>query len=186
MNEIAKEFCRANRTVPVRFAVVWAICAAVLFFTGAFGRDNTRVPAIVVCAFLGVMTARSAIEIIAAPRRFRKRLKDLPKDSRGEILSGFSSVPSIGRRWFYGDYLLFFTNRRIELVAYGELESADLKRNRLYLKLIGGKTLPLPFEASENPAVLVAAIRSKNGKLKASIDGRPVDFDKKKKGKEEF
>lgn len=183
MKDITREFYRAHRLVPVRFAAVWAICAAVLFFTGTFTRESTRIPAIVVCAFLGVMTLWSLADILTAPRLFKKRLEGLPQETRREILSGFSSVPSIGRRWFYERYLLFFAKRRIELVSYDELYSADLKGNRLFLKLADERQLPLPFEASENPAVLVAALRSRNGQLKASIDGRPVDFDKRKKNK---
>lgn len=184
MRDITRAFYRANGLVSVRFAAVWAICAAALFFTGTFTRESTRIPAIVVCAFLGVMTAWSAIEIITAPRRFKRRLENLSENVREEILSGFSSVPSIGKRWFYARFFLYFTRRSIEIVEYDELESADLKRNKLFLKLSGGKMLPLPFEASENPAMLVAALRSRNGKMKASIDGKPVDFtsNKKKKG----
>lgn len=183
MKDITKEFYRAHRLVPVRFAAVWAICAAVLFFTGTFSREGTRVPAIVVCAFLGVVTLWSLADIITAPRRFKKRLEALSEDSRCEILSGFSSVPNIGRRWFYEHYLLFFAKRRIEIVSFDEMYSADLKGNRLFLKLADERELPLPFEASENPAVLVAALRSRNGKMKASIDGKPVDFDKGRKNK---
>lgn len=183
MKEITREFYRAHRLVPVRFAAVWAICAAVLLFTGTFRRESTRVPAIVVCAFLGVVTLWSFLEIVLAPNRFKKRLEGLSEDARKEIVSGFSSVPNIGRRWFYEHYLLFFAKRRIEIVSYDELYSADLKGNRLFLKLADEREIPLPFEASENPAVLVAALRSRNGNMKASIDGKPVDFEKGRKNK---
>lgn len=185
MKQITREFYRAHRHVPARFAAVWAICASALFFTGAFRRVSTRIPAIAVCAFLGIVTLWSAVDIIVAPRRFKRRLEELSEEARGEILSGFSSVPSIGRRWFYEHYLLFFARRRIELAAYDELDSADLKGNRLFLVLKNEKKLPFPFESSENPAVLVAALRSRNGRLKASIDGKPVDFDKRKNTKKE-
>lgn len=186
MKDIIRKFFRAHMLVPVRFAAVWAICAAVLFFTGTFSRESTRIPAIVVCAFLGFVTLWSAADIITAPRRFKRRLEGLSEEARGEIISGFTSVPNIGRRWFYEHYLLFFARRRIELVGYDELYSADMRGNRLFLKLIGERELPLPFDASENPAMLVAALRSRNGKMKASIDGKPVDFDKRKKGKEDM
>lgn len=181
MKAITKEFYRSNGLVPVRFAIVWAICTAVLFFTGTFSRGSTKIPAVIVCAFLGIMTVWSVLSALLAPGRFKKRLGSLSEDARGEIVSGFSTVPSIGRRWFFEHYLLYFTKRRIELVSYDELESADLRRNKLFLRLSDKRELPLPFDGSENPAMLVAALRSRNGKLKASIDGKPVDFDKKKK-----
>ena len=165
----------------MRFAIVWAICTAVLFFTGTFTRGSTKIPAIVVCAFLGIMTVWAALGVMIAPGRFKKRLASLPEGDREEILSGFSTVPSIGKRWFFEAHLLYFTKGTIELVRYDELESADMKRNKLFLKLADNRELPLPFDGSENPAMLVAALRSRNGKLKATIDGKPVDFDKKKK-----
>ena len=69
------------------------------------------------------------------------------------------------------------------MIKYDEIKSADMKKMRLYLALENGKSLPFPIEPSENPAILVAALRSKNGKMKATIDGKTVDFDKKKKKK---
>lgn len=178
MKQIIREFHRTNGVPPLRFAIVTAVCAAAFLLTGSFSRDNTRLLAIIVTMLLAAVTALSLVDFLIARIRFKKRLEILPEDAREEIISGFSSAPAIGKRWFFERYLLYFTRRRIEIVAYDELESADLKRGRLYLRLIGGKTLPLPFESAENPAMLVAALRSRNGSLKATIDGKPVDFDK--------
>lgn len=186
MKQITREFYRVNGVAPLRFAIVTAVCAAAFLLTGCFSRENTRLLAIIVTELLGAVTALSLVDLLIARMRFKKRLEILPENYRAEILSDFSSVPSIGKRWFFERSLLYFTRRRIEIVSYDELESADLKHGRLYLKLIGGKTLPFPFESSENPALLVAALRSRNGNLKASIDGKPVEFDKKKKGKGDF
>lgn len=178
MKQITREFYRANGFAPLRFAIVTAVCAAAFLLTGSFSRENTRLLAIIVTGLLAAVTALSLIDLSVAKIRLKKRLEILPENHRSEILSEFSSVPTIGKRWFFESSLLYFTRRRIEIVAYDELESADLKRGRLYLKLLGGKTLPLPFDASENPAMLVAVLRSRNEKLKASIDGKPVNFDK--------
>lgn len=178
MKQIIREFHRINGVPPLRFAIVTAVCAAAFLLTGSFSRENTRSLAIIVTGLLAAVTALSLIDLLNAKIRLKKRLEILPKNHREEILSGFSSVPSIGKRWFFEKSLLYFTRRRIEIVAYDELESADLKRGKLYLKLTGGKTLPFPFESAENPAMLVAALRSRNGNLKATIDGKPVDFDK--------
>lgn len=183
MRQIIREFYRANGVAPLRFATVTAVCAAAFLLTGSFSRENTRLLAMIVTRLLGAVTALSLVDLLIARIRFKKRLEILPENYRAEILSGFSSVPTIGKRWFFERSMLYFTRRRIEIVCYDELESADLKHGRLYLKLIGGKTLPLPFESSENPAMLVAALRSRNGKLRASIDGKPVDFDKSEKKK---
>lgn len=178
MKQITREFYRANGVPPLRFAIVTSVCAAAFLLTGCFSRENIRLLSMSVTGLLAAVTALSLIDLLIARLRFKNRLEILPENHRSEILSDFSSAPSIGKRWFFERSLLYFTRRRIEIVAYDELESADLKRGRLYLRLLGGKTLPFPFESSENPAMLVAALRSRNGSLKASIDGRPVNFNK--------
>lgn len=176
MKQIIREFHRINGVPPLRFAIVTAVCAAAFLLTGSFFRENTL--AIIVTSLLTVVTALSLVDLLIARIRLKKRLEMLRENHRTEILSGFSTAHKIGKRWFFEKSLLYFTRRRIEIVAYDELESADLKRGKLYLKLTGGKTLPFPFESAENPAMLVAALRSRNGNLKATIDGKPVDFDK--------
>lgn len=185
MKAIAREFYRAHRFVPLRYFAVCAICIAAFFLTGAYARENTWILATAASSFLAAAALWSLIDVLIAPRLFAKRLEKLPESGRSEVLSNFSNAASIGKRWFFENYLLYFAKRRIVIVRYDELQSADLKGGRLFLRLADGKTLLLPFESSENPAVLVAALRSKNSRLTAAIDGKPVDFDKKNKRKED-
>lgn len=185
MKAIAGEFYRAHRSVPLRYFAVCAICITVFFLTGAFARGSTRIPAIAASAFLAAAALWSLIDVLIAPRLFEKRLGKLPENVRSEVLLNFSNTVSIGKRWFFENYLLYFAKRRIVILRYDELQSADLKGNKLFLRLADGKAVPFPFDPNENPAVLVAALRSKNGRLAAAIDGKPVDFDKKNNRKED-
>lgn len=179
MKAISKEFYRAHRSLPIRYFTVNVICAVVSYLTGAYSRESTRVPAIIVSAFLWLAALFLLVDILIEPARFKRRLGRLPDNVGEEIISGFESAPALGDRRFLENYLVYFAKRRIRFLRFDELRSADLKGNRLFLSLADGKAELLPFEPSENPAVIVAALRSKNGQMKATIDGRSVNFDKK-------
>lgn len=187
MSAIAAEYYRASFGVPLRFFIVAAVCAAAFAFTGSYSRENTRALAISASAVMAALALWKLFEMLAAPMRFKKRLAALPENVSLAITADFAAVPALGRRWFYEEYLLYFDGRGIRLIRYDEMRSADLKGNRLYLALKSGGSAPLPFTASENPAVIVAVLRSRNGGLCATIDGRSVDFEKKKRdsGKED-
>lgn len=180
MKPLIREFYRAHRFVPLRYFVVTAVFAAVLFFTGSYTKEDIRFVAITVSAFMGLLALWSLIDVLTAPLFFKVRLGKLPENERKELVSGLDSASKLGKRWFSEKYLVYFAERRIRFVRYDELQSADLKGNRLFLKLSDGSVTPLPFEADENPAILVAALRSKNGQMQASVNGKPVDFDKKR------
>lgn len=185
MRSLAREFYRVHLPIPLRFFIVTAICAVVMFFTGTYANEKLRIPAIAVSAFLLLLTLWALFDVLTAPPRFKKRLSALPEEERREITDGFGTEKKLGERWFLEKHLLYFAKRRIVVLRLDELRSADLKGNKLFLKLADGREVPFPFEADENPAVLVAVLRSKNSGLSATIDGTPVDFDKKNKGKED-
>ena len=181
MKPVFREFYRAHRLIPLRFLIISAICATVFFFTGTYSRESTRIVAIILSAFLGFLTLWSLVDILTAPMRFKKRLDRLSEPERNELVSGLESASKLGRRWFSEKHLVYFAKRRICFARYDDMQSADLKGSRLFLKLADGTETPLPFEPSENPAILVAALRSKNGQMKASVNGKAVDFDKKRR-----
>ena len=180
MKFVTREFYRVHIAIPLRYFIVAAICGAAFFFTGSYTRENSRLVAIIASALMGTLTLWSLIDVLVAPMLFKKRLGRLPENERKELVSGIESASKLGKRWFSKRYLVFFAKRRIRFVRYDELQSADLKGGRLFLKLADGTETPLPFETNENPAILVAALRSKNGNMTASVNGKPVDFDKKR------
>ena len=183
MKPVFREFYRAHRLIPLRYLIISAICATVFFFTGTYSRESTRIVAIILSAFLGFLTLWSLVDILTAPMRFKKRLGRLSETERNELVSGLESASKLGRRWFSERHLVYFAKRRIRFVRYDELQSADLKGSKLFLKLSDGTETPLPFEMSENPAILVAALRSKNGKMTASVNGKTGDFEKRGRDK---
>ena len=183
MRDIAREFYRAHKAVPIRFLIVTVICEAVLWISGTFARENTRIPAIAVSAFLVIITLWALFDVLTAPKRFERRLEQMPENIGEEIRTGFSGAHKLGERWFLDNYLIYFVKRRIQILRFDEIRSADLKGNKLYMSLADGKSTPLPFGADENPAILVAALRSRNGQITASIDGKPVNFNKKRNAK---
>ena len=180
MKPITREFCRAHLSIPLRYSIVTAIVAAAFFFTGAYSRENTSLIPIIFSAFLGLLTLWSLADVLIAPMLFKIRIGKLPENERKELVSELEGASKLGRRWFAETHLVYFAKRRIRCVRYEELQSADLKGNRLFLKLSDGTELPMPYEANENPAILVAALRSKNGQMQASVNGKNVDFDKKR------
>ena len=180
MELISREFYRSHRIIPLRYLIVTAICVAAFIFTGTYSRENTRLLAIVFSAFLGLLTIWALVDVLTAPMLFKKQLGRLPESERAEFVSGLENASKLGKRWFSENYFVYFAKRRIRLVRYDELQSADLKGSKLFLKLSDGSETPLPFESDENPAILVAALRSKNGQMTASVNGKPVDFDKKR------
>lgn len=181
MKKLADEFYRAHFSIPLRFLIVTAICAAVMAFTGTYSNKTVRIPAIIVSAFLVLATLWTLCDVFIAPMLFKKRLGALSENERREITDGLKTAKQLGKRWFLEEHLVYFAKRRIEFVRYDEMRSADMKKNRLYLALTDGRELPFPFEPDENPAVLVAVLRSKKPTLSATIDGAAIDFDKKKK-----
>lgn len=177
MNAIAKEFLRVHLTAALRYFIVTAICAAVMLFTGTYAGDTLRIPAIAVTAFLGAITLWVLFDTLTAPRRFKARILALPESERGAIENGVQNARRLGRRWFLEEHLIYFAKRRIRFFRFDELCSAELNRGRLTVTLQSGEKYPFPYEADENPAVLVAVLRSRNSKLTAAVDGKPVNFD---------
>ena len=180
MKPVTREFYRAHMAIPLRYFIVTAICGAAFFFTGSYTRENSRLVAIIASALMGTLTLWSLIDVSVAPMLFKKQLGRLPENERKELVSGLDGASKLGKRWFSESYLVYFAKRTIRFVRYDELQSADLKGSKLFLKLTDGTETPLPFEANENPAILVAALRSKNGNMTASVNGKTVDFDKKR------
>lgn len=183
MRKISGEFYRAHITIPLRYLIVTAVCVCVMFFTGTYSNDKLRIPAVVVSVFLGAVTLWALADVLYAPKRFERLLEKLPEREREKLLEGLESAKRLGQRWFTEEYLIYFAKRRILFFRYDEMRSADLDRKGLSVTLADGGKMPLPFGADENPAVLVAVLRSRNGKLEAYVSGARVDFDKKTREK---
>lgn len=191
MKQILRDYRRAHISTPIRFAFVTAVCIGAFFLTGIFSRDSTRIAGIVVSAFLAGVVIWAAVDIFAvAPRKFKKDIERLTEAEREEVLSGYETAPKLGARRFYRDkYVLFYSYRRMFLLKYDEIVSAEPKGARgenIFLMLSNGKTVLMPVQPNENSAVIMAALRAGNPDIKVYINGRLVTDKEAADGKDDI
>lgn len=163
--------------MPLRWWTVTVIQFTVYLLTGVFSRGGiSRVLSIVCIAFFILMSAYVTLNVLLiVPRHFQKRLNALPESGRTEVLEQYEKSPAIGKRHFLDKYLIYFTGTNIVLLKFSEIKSAELKGFKLLLNAGGKKPLKMPYDANENPAMLVAAIRSRNPDISVILNGKVVE-----------
>ena len=55
------------------------------------------------------------------------------------------------------------------------IRSTDLKGLKMTLELLDGRIERLPLEPNENPAFIVAALRSKNPQISVKLNGQIIE-----------
>ena len=156
------------------------ICAVLIVagpaLSGSYA-DFPRVVPAVVCTIgmCGIAIWQTLGILVLERRRLIKRLNDLPEGDKEKILSQYASAHDIGKRWFLGEYLLFHRNRHIELLRYDMIRSAEPKGFKMELVLLDGKTERLGLGADENPAMIVAVLRSKNPLISVKLNGKIIE-----------
>ena len=186
MRQILKDFYKAHISLLIRYIVIVAICIAAFFMTGVFARDNTRIPGIVIAAFLGACLVWAVADIfIAAPRNFKGRLSQLSDESAAEVVNNYSLSYNIGNHRLYREtWIIFYSYRRIKLIRYDEIRSADLRRNGIFLKLCDGKETIITIMPGESGEILLAAIKGRNENIKIMLNGEAARFAPKPDGKD--
>ena len=180
--KFTKDYYKAYISIPVRYLFVLAFCVVGFALTGTYSGEKTRVLAIVLTCFMAGVVLWALIDILTTPKRFLKNLKKLPDNKEDEILSGYEKASKIGNRWFMENYVLYYENRSIRVLSYSEITSVEPKGNKLVLGLgEGEKPAAMPVEPDENPAMLAAALRSKNPNIAAIVNGKVIDIEKEKK-----
>lgn len=181
MEHIIKDFYKAHISLLIRYTVIVAVCLLAFFMTGVFARDNTRIPGIIIAAFLGACLIWAAVDIfLIAPEKFRKRLGELPEGGAEEIISGYPTALGIGVHKLYREnWIIFYSYRRIKLMRYDEILSADLGRSGILLKLRGGAETLIALRSGESGEILLAAIKGRNGDIGITLNGEPAHFAKK-------
>lgn len=186
MQQIIKDFYRAHISLLIRYTVIVAICITAFIITGVFSRDNTRIPGIVIAVFLGCCLIWAAVDIfIIAPKKFRDRLRQLPEESAAEVMDNYPQTYRIGVHKFYKEnWIIFYSYRRIKLMRYDEIRSADLRRNGIFLTLCDGKETIITLSPGESGEMLMAAIKGRNENIKIMLNGEPAHFASKPDGEE--
>lgn len=180
--KIVSDYRKEFWPVPLRYWIITVCDAAGLLLTNSFVKENTRTVAFIVTAGLIAVSLYATLDLLFfEPARFKKRMNALPEDERNVVLSQYEKAPVIGKRHFFEEYLIYFFGARIILVKFSEIKSAELKGYKLLLDTGGKKRLKMPFYSDENPAVLMAALRSKNAEISVIINGKVIEKDGKEK-----
>lgn len=177
MKKIIKDYRRFSRITVIPFD--WlraALVAAVFALTGMYARPGFRIAAIILTAgMVGISLFATLNSLLFAEFRFKKRMSALSEKERSDIANQYDNAVNFGYRWFPEEYLLYFTNTNIVLLKYSEILSAELKRSKLLLRLSNGKTAKMDLSPNDNPAVLVAAMRSKNPQISVILNGEVIE-----------
>lgn len=174
---IISDYRRESRSFPIRWWAVSVIEILIYVFTGMFLKEDLRRILAVGFSviFVGMSLYVTLDVMVFEPQRFKRRLNAFPENERDALLEQYEKAPMIGKRRFLEEYLICFFNMRIVLLKYSEIRSAELKGYNLLLDIGGKKPIKMPFDADENPAVIVAALRSRNSKISVIINGKVVD-----------
>lgn len=175
MKAILRDFFRSNLSMLIREALITAICAVCLALTGMYTRENTRIAAIVITAFLALTVLRSLVQVLAiSPCAFRKRLAELTEAERTEVIEGYTAAFNMGGRRIYKNsgLLLFFADRKLHLLRFRDIKSADLTARGVLLTLGGGKTLLMRAAPDETPELIWRMLRINNPEMTATVAGK--------------
>ncbi len=174
-SSLAKDYYKVYISVPIQYAVVTALCAAGFALTGTYTGEKTRILAVVMTCFMILATLWALIDILTAPKRFMNRVKKMPDNAAEEVISGYEKAAKTGKRLFFENYILYYNNRSIRLLKYSDITGVEPKGTKIRLSLSDGKYALMPVELDENPAILAAALRSKNPDIAAIINGRVIE-----------
>ena len=175
-NKIIRDYRKTFRHTPIGYCISAVLVTAGFLLSGVFTRMPFAVIAGICAAVFWGLAIWAILEVfVLSAKRFAKALDKLPEEKRAEILSQYKSAPSLGKRWFLGEYLLFHRNKRIELLRYDSIRSAEPKGLKMELELLDGKIERLPLEPDENSAVIVAALRSKNPQISVKLNGQIIE-----------
>lgn len=175
-SKIIKDYRKTYRHTPIGYCISAVLVTAGFLLSGVFTRMPYAVIAGICTAVFWGLTIWAALDLfVFSARKFGKTLDGIPEDKKAEILSQYEKAPSLGKRWFLGEYLLFHRNRRIELLRYDVIRSAEPKGFKMILELSDEKIERLPLEPDENPAMIVAALRSKNPQISVKLNGQVIE-----------
>lgn len=175
INKIIKDYRKTFRHTPIGYWISTAFITAGFLLSGVYTKMPFAVIAAVLTAVFWGLSIWVTLDVfVFSAKKFAKVLDNMSEEKRTEIFSQYASAPALGKRWFLGEYLLFHRNRRIELLQYDIIRSAEPKGLKMELELLDGKIERLPLEPDENPAMIVAALRSKNPDISIKLNGQII------------
>lgn len=176
LDKIIKDYRKTFRNVIISDWISAVLIIIAFVLSGVYVKFPLVIVAVICTAVMcGIAIWQTLGILVLERRRLVRRLNSLPEGDKEKILSRYESVHDIGKRWFLDEYLLFHRDRHIELLRYDTILSAEPKGFKLYLELSGGKTERLGLGADENPAMIVAALRSKNPQISVKLNGQVIE-----------
>ena len=175
LKTLFSDYRRESFSFPIRWWIVTAVEVMIYIFTGSFSKDDfRRVLAIAFTAAFVVMSVYVTLLVFfIMPQIIRRRLNAMSDEKA--VSEQYEKAPKLGGRRFLEEYLIYFFNMKMFLVKYSEIKSAELKGFKLLLDTGGKKPLKMPFDARENPAILVAALRSRNPNISVILGGKLIE-----------
>lgn len=178
MKAILRDFYRSNLSLLIRAVLITAVCALCLDLTGMYGRDNTRIAAIVITAFLALSLVRLFIQVFAiAPAQFKKRLAELTEKERAEVLGRYADSVEFGSKRIYSDigFFLYFAGKKIHLLRFGDIAKADMRSGGVNITMKDASEYFVPVGKHETAEMFWGMIHARNACAEQTIGGRPKD-----------
>lgn len=176
LDKIIKDYRKTFRRVIIGDWISAVLIIIAFVLSGVYVKFPLVIVAVICTAIMcGIAIWQTLGILVLERRRLVRRLNSLSEGDKEKILSRYESAHDIGKRWFLDEYMLFHRNRHIELLRYDIIRSAEPKGFKMELELLDGKTERLPLEPDENPAMIVAALRSKNPNISVKLNGQIIE-----------
>lgn len=175
LDKLISDYLRESRSYPIRWWIVTAVEVMIYIFTGMFRKGDFRTVLAIAftAAFVFMSVYVTLLVFIIMPQSIKKRLKAMPDSDA--VSEQYEKAPKLGQRRFLEEYIIYFYNMKMFLMKYSEIKSAELKGFKLLLDTGGKKPFKMPFDADENPAMLVAALRSRNPDISVILGGKLIE-----------
>lgn len=184
MNKILKEFFKANAKTLIFYTAVCAAIIGAFFLTGIFAKEKTFNAGVLASAFIALSDLIMLAQVfIIAPINLRKELNRLNPTEQAEVTEGFEAAQNSGGRCFLQSFAIIFSYRRIYLLRYTTIVSAERGQRNLFLTLINGKSVVIEFGYNEDIGQTLDAFMLKNPLIRL-INSESQAKEKTDKGKE--
>lgn len=162
MNNILKKFYRANASVLALYTVICAVIIGAFFLTGIFAKEKTFSAGILASAFIILSDLIMFAQVFAlAPIKLRRQLDALSAEERAAVIEEFDSAQQINGRYFLNEFAVIFSYRRIYLLRYTDIFTAERGQRNLFLTLKSGKSVIIEFSYTEDIGQTLAALMLK-------------------------
>ncbi len=173
-NKIYADFLKANRFALIRCWLIGACELALIWFTRS-SEYLKWVLLIIAVWILGIAVKATLDVAVFSKRKLDANLLSMSEEERTALFEQYEKAHSFGGKKFLDEYLIFFFETKIVFLKYTDILSAELKGYKLLLDIGEKRPVKMLFGAEENPALLVAAMRSRNPNISVILNGKVVE-----------